>query len=385
MKPFDYIIVGLGTAGAATCLSLARRGCKVLGIDAHCPPHNKGSHHGGSRSVRRAYMEGTAYVPMALKSWDLWRRLEKDSGQALLFKTGNLTIGPPDAPAISGFMQSARSFDIPHECLTAEEIQHRWPQFTLPRDFVGGLEKEAGIVIPELSIATFLAEAQKAGAVLVTGQRVNRWTEKTDRIQVHTCDHTYEAGRLLVSAGAWTNQLLGLEKHLLKPKRVPVHWIEAPRGNHYDMGHFPVNFWQVPLGTTSTAPQGYREFYTLPVIRPGSRIKAAFHNGLETCDPATLSQTVTQAERDAINAAMAPFFHGLDLCHLRSEICMYTMTPDGDFYLGRRPGSRHVFGVALAGHGFKFAPVLGEILADVLTGVASEIDIGLFSPDRFDH
>lgn len=100
MSTYDFVIVGLGTVGSATCLSLARRGFSVLGIDARRPPHNMGSHHGASRSVRRAYMEGTAYVPMAMKSWELWRKLERDTGQKLLVKTGNLTIDPPEAPAV---------------------------------------------------------------------------------------------------------------------------------------------------------------------------------------------------------------------------------------------------------------------------------------------
>ena len=111
-RTYDFIVVGLGTAGSATTMTLARRGFNVLGIDMHRPPHSMGSHHGASRSVRRAYLEGTSYVPMALRSWELWRKLEKDSGQKLLVETGNLTIGPPDSPAVSGFMASAPAVDI---------------------------------------------------------------------------------------------------------------------------------------------------------------------------------------------------------------------------------------------------------------------------------
>ncbi len=84
MAKYDFIIIGLGTAGSATCMTLARRGFTVLGIDQHHPPHDMGSHHALSRSVRRAYLEGTSYGSMALKSWELWRKLERDSGQKLL-------------------------------------------------------------------------------------------------------------------------------------------------------------------------------------------------------------------------------------------------------------------------------------------------------------
>jgi len=138
MIAYDVIVIGLGTAGAAACMALARRGLSVLGLDAYRPPHCLGSHHGESRSVRRAYLEGTAYVPMAQKAWELWRRLEKESGERLLSTTGNLTIGPPEGPAVSGFMASARRAGIPHDVLTAVEIRRRWPQLTPDDHFLLG-------------------------------------------------------------------------------------------------------------------------------------------------------------------------------------------------------------------------------------------------------
>lgn len=384
MSTYDFIIVGLGTAGSATCMTLARRGYRVLGIDTYRPPHDRGSHHGASRSVRRAYLEGTAYVPMALRSWELWRKLEKDSGQKLLVKTGNLTLGPPESPAVAGFMDSARAYEIPHEVLTAVEVRKRWPQLAPPAAFVAGLEKEAGIVFPELSIATFLAAAEKAGADLVVDERVAQWTEGPGGVQVHTAQTTYAGGRLLISAGAWTKRLLGLPDGPLTPKRVPVYWVDVPRDSGLHLGHFPVNFWQVPAQTRPGLPQTYREFYTLPVTGPASRIKAAFHNGLDDCDPDTLLREVRPDEVEKMKAVLAQFLPGLSDGPITSEVCLYTLTPDGHFYLGKRPGSDHVFGVALAGHGFKFAPVLGEILADLMADRPPAVDIELFAPHRFD-
>jgi len=384
MRTYDFIIVGLGTAGAATCMTLTRRGYKVLGIDKDRPPHNLGSHHGVSRSVRRAYLEGTSYVPMAQRSWELWRKLERDSGQKLLVKTGNLTIGPPESPAVSGFLASAQSYEIPHECLSAAEVRKRWPALAPPNMFVAGLEKEAGIVFPELCISTFLAEAEKAGADLLMDEQVDRWTEGRGNVQVYTSRNTYEAGRLLISAGAWTNRLLGLPDRLLMPKRVPVHWIETQEDRRFHIGVFPVNFWQVPTEKSPGSPQIYREFYSLPVIGPASLIKAAFHNELVNCDPDTLLREVLPDEVEKIKAVISEFLPGLEHFPITSEVCLYTMTPDGHFYLGKRPGSNHVFGVALAGHGFKFAPVLGEILADLMVDLPPAFDIKLFSPIRFD-
>jgi sarcosine oxidase len=383
MTAYDFIVVGLGTAGSATCMTLACRGFKVLGLDKYRPPHRMGSHHGASRSVRRAYLEGTSYVPMALRSWELWRKLEKNSGKKLLVKTGNLTIGPPDSPAVSGFVKSAQTYEIPYECLTAAEVRKRWPHLFPPDTFIAGLETEAGILFPELSIATFLAEAEKAGADLILDENVNQWSEGQDTVHVRTARNTYETGRLLISAGAWTKRLLGLQGLPLMPKRVPVHWIKAPEDRRLRIGHLPVNFWQVPIENISGLSFAYREFYALPIIGPASQIKVAFHNQLIDCDPAAPVRRALPDEVEKIKAVISQFLPKLRHCAITSDVCMYTMTPDGHFYLGKRPGSNNVFAAALAGHGFKFAPVLGEILADLMVDVSPAVDIELFAPNRF--
>ena len=168
------------------------------------------------------------------------------------------------------------------------------------------------------------------------------------------------------------------------PKRVPVHWLEVLEDRRYQLGSFPVNFWQVPSEKNQGALQTFREFYALPVIRPASQLKVAFHNELVDCDPLSLSREVLSEEVDKIRDVISQFLPGLQGCPITSQVCIYTLTSDGHFYLGKRPGSDHVFGVALAGHGFKFAPVLGEILADLMVGRSPSVDIDMFSPDRFE-
>ena len=384
MRNYDFIIVGLGTAGSSTCLSLARRGYKVLGLDRYVPPHTMGSHHGLSRSVRRAYPEGHSYVPMALKSWELWRKLEKDHGQQLLIKTGNLTLGPPDSPALSGFLISARAQDLPHRYLDAREIRRQWPQLAPPDGFYAGLEEEAGIVFPEKGVKALLDEAHKAGAELHFDEGVEDWrAEHSSSVNVRTISSTYEAGRILIAAGAWSKKLLKLQNNVLHPKRVAVHWLTAPPDKSFVSNNFPVNFWQVPVVNNPTFPDGYKEFYSLPALEPHGQIKVAFHNGLSDCDPDTMSREVRSDETAAIKEVLSTYLPGLAGCPFHSNTCFYTLTPDKDFYLGRRPDSENVFSVALAGHGFKFAPVLGELLADLMLDLPSSIDTAMFSPDRF--
>jgi sarcosine oxidase len=383
MPIYDVIVVGLGTVGSATCMELARRGLSVLGLDAYRPPHKLGSHHGESRSIRRAYLEGTAYVPMAQQAWELWCRLESDTGTRLLTPTGNLTMGPGDAPAVKGFLSSARHYDIPHEVLPAAEVRRRWPHLAVPDKFVAGLEVEAGVIAPEKALIAMLAEAEKSGAVLRFDERVTGWHDEGNHIRVQSSRGTYQAGRLLLSAGAGAKPLLGSLGKWLMPKRVPVHWVAPSPARSFDLGIWPVNFWQLPMRDKDGAV-AFHEFYALPVTRSDGRVKVAAHNHLKDCDPLWVARNVAPEEVAGIRSFMATYIPSLAMSDIRSDVCLYTMTPDGDFVLGALPGHANVFTTALAGHGFKFAPVLGEIMADMLEEKEPAFDASRFSPDRFD-
>jgi sarcosine oxidase len=381
MNAYDVIITGLGTVGSATAMELARRGHSVIGLDAFRPPHNRGSHHGQSRSIRRAYLEGTGYVPMALQAWELWRKLERDTGATLLVPTGNLTIGLPDGPAVKGFLDSARAGNVPHQALTAVEVRRRWPQLSPPDALAAGLEIEAGLIFPESSIAILLAEAGKAGAVLRFDERVERWSNHGDRVRVYTSRGMYEAGSLLLSAGARNKPLLGIVGARLSPKRVPVHWVAPPSEKAFELGNFPVNFWQLPVFEIEGIAQ-YAELYSLPVIVSGGRVKVAAHNNLSDCDPEAPVRPVTPEEVADIRSFLGNFIPTLANCAIDSDVCLYTQTPDGEFVLGALPGYNNVFTAALAGHGFKFAPVLGEVFADLIAGTVPAFDVSRFSPAR---
>jgi sarcosine oxidase len=379
---FDVMVVGLGTVGAATCMELARRGVSVIGLDAFRPPHRFGSHHGDSRSIRRAYMEGTGYVPLAIRAWELWRRLEKDSGKNLLVTTGNLTLGPRDGKAVTGFLASARAHDIAFEDLTAAEIRRRWPQLVPHNGFAGGLEKEAGVIFPETAIDLFLSEAEKAGATLRFNERVDRWRETGDRVTIHTTQAEYEGGCLLLTAGARNKRLLKTSGSYLSPKRVPVLWVAPPQLQDYCLGNLPVNFWQLPLSGDAGDPDCL-ELYALPVTRPGGRVKVAAHSHLSDCDPDTMTREIRHGEMAAIRLFLKEFIPALAGCDITADVCLYSMTPDRDFALGQLPGHRNVFTAALAGHGFKFAPVLGELLADIALGNSPAFDLSMFAISRF--
>jgi len=381
MKTYDYIVIGLGTAGSSTCMALAQRGTKVLGLDAHHPPHQSGSHHGESRSIRRAYLEGSAYVPMAMRSWELWRRLERDSGTQLLIKTPNVTIGPDDCPAVSGFLASARRYDIPHQSLTAAELRRRWPVFTLPESYAAGLEVEAGILFAEQAVRCMLFEAQKAGADLLYNQPIRAWKQDGNKVTVSTTKTSYDCKRLLLAGGV-RNQVLCKGMISLIPKRIPVHWVLAPDPELFQLGLYPVNFWQVP-GSVGKTDSDYAEFYSLPALTHGSRIKAAPHNNLADADPEDVLKNASPMEDQRLRHFLRSHIPALAGATARVDTCFYSMTPDGDFLIDWLPQHDRVAVVALAGHGFKFAPVLGLMLADLLQDRRSEFDLNMFSLSRF--
>jgi sarcosine oxidase len=384
MPSYDVIVVGLGTAGSATCMALAARGVSVLGLDAARPPHELGSHHGESRSIRRAYLEGSAYVPMALRAWELWRKLERDTGTHLLSSTPNLTIGPLEGPAVTGFLASARAHDIPHEVLRAAEVRRHWPNLSPPDTLVAGLEIEAGILYPEAAITATLKEAQKFGAVLKFNERVAHWTEKDNCIRIMTPQGIYEAGRILLAAGAYNTFLIDGMGIPLAPKRVPVYWIAPPSRQDFSLGEFPVNFWQVPLpGSNNTSR--YMEFYSLPITGIRGRVKAAPHNNLKDWDPDSPYGAVSAVEKEEMRLLLRPYIPCLAHADMDAGSCLYTTTPDGEFFLGMLPQNHRVALAALAGHGFKFAPVLGEILANVLMGNPPEFNIDMFALNRFEE
>lgn len=374
MQSYDVIVVGIGTAGSATCLELARRGISVLGVDALSPPHRLGSHHGRSRSIRRAYLEGTSYVPMALETWELWRKLEQDTGKILLRTTGNLTIGRPEDSALSGFLRSAKAYHIPHEELTAAQTRHRWPVLRLPDEFGAGLEKQAGVLHPEECIGAMLAEATRAGAILQFDEPATAWSSRAGRVQLTTTRGEYACGRLVVTAGARTGALLGAAAPPLRPTRVAVHWLKPPVANDFRLGHYPVNFWQLPDGF---------EMYTLPVTEPSGRVKFAAHTMLQNCDPDTVERRVGPEEQQEARRLLKRMIPSLASCDMISNTCLYTMTPDNEFTMGPVPGYPDVLIGAFAGHGFKFAPVLGEMLADMAMDSTPRFDAALFSPSRF--
>jgi len=366
----DVVVVGLGSMGAAAAYRLAASGLRVLGLDRFDPPHGRGEHAGGSRIIRTAYMEGPEYVPLVRRAYELWHDLEAQTDETLLTVTGGVMLGRPDTIPVAGALSTARAQGLAHEVLDAAEVHRRFPALTPADDEIGVFDAATGLVRPERAIAAYLRLAAAVGAVLRTGVTVEGWRATGGGVTVTTGDGDIEADRLVLTAGAWSGGLTGLSVPLRVERRVQHYW----RADGHGVGELPVWIWQ----------SGTRIGYGLPTVDGAT--KAAFHDGVgdDGIDPDVGADVASAAEVDEMRAWLRGRLPGLAAAPvLPSKPCLYTLTPDTHFVLGPHPDHAGVVvACGFSGHGFKFAPVVGEILTDLVTTGTTSHAIGLFDPAR---
>lgn len=380
----DVIVVGLGAMGSASLYQLARRGARVIGLDRFRPPHDQGSSHGESRITRQAIGEGDEYVPFVLRSHEIWRELEADTGEGLLFQVGGLLLGRAresaqhhgQADFVTRTIETARHRHIAHEVLTAPEVQKRFPQLKLVGDEIGYYEPGAGFLRPERCVTAQLDRARALGAIERTGETVVSVVARAAEVEVVTDRETYTAAQVVVTAGAWLPALLGGPfAKLLRVHRQVLYWFAPDEPSAFAPGAFPIFIWIHGAG-----PAGY--FYGIPVVSAG--VKLATEQFLDTTDPGRVARDVRPAE---IASMYATHIRGRlvgisDRC-VRTETCLYTVTPDSRFLIDRRPDSeRVVVASPCSGHGFKHSAAIGEAIAELVLSGESRLDLAPFSLAR---
>ena len=370
---YDVIVVGLGGMGSAAAHQLSRRGLRTLGLDRFGPAHDRGSSHGGSRIVRQAYFEDPAYVPLLLRAYQLWEQLAADSGTELLTVTGGLMIGAPESRTVAGSVRSAEQWGLAHEMLDAAEIRRRFPTMTPEPSSVALYEAKAGFTRPEATVAAHLDLAARSGAELRFAEPVTGWRGASGGVRVSTGRGEYEAGQLVLCPGAWAPQLLADLGVPLTVERQVQYWF-APHGGPaaFRPARHPIYIWEYDEGA---------QFYGFPATEEGAKV--AFFRGGELCTPETIDRTVHPAEVERMREALRPRIPALAGPLLRAATCMYTDTADEHFVIGRHPAHENVtVACGFSGHGFKFVPVVGEVVADLVTEGATRHPIDLFAPDR---
>ena len=374
-RHYDVIIVGLGAMGSATMYHLARRGLKVLGLEQYHPGHTFGSSHGETRIIRELYFEHPLYVPLVQRAYELWAKLETESGEKLMTITGGLMIGPRDGAIVSGTLRSATTHGLASEVLSPREVHQRFPAFELADDLVAVVDGRAGFLDPEACNRAHMALAQNAGADAQFRTQVISWTPDGNGVAVETTSGNYSADKLVLTAGAWTSQIAGVDLPLIV-ERQSLFWLDpAGAPTHYDVGRFPIYAYEYVAGNI---------VYGFP--RQSRGVKASvMHAGELAKDPGEIRRTIAQSEVEPLRAALGPVLPELAKAPMTdSTTCLFTNTPDHDFVIDFHPGHPQVLiSSPCSGHGFKFASAIGEVHADLLTTGASRFDLTPFRISRF--
>ena len=374
MPSYEVAVIGLGAMGSAALYAAANRGLRVIGFDRYEPAHARSSSYGESRVIRLAYFEHPSYVPLLREAYELWLALEKASGQRVLTITGMIEAGYSGAPLVQRSLQSAIEHGLPHERLTAAETNIRFPAFNLPGDWDVIFQPDGGALLPEKAISLFVAGAEDNGATVRQGTRVVSVEPAGDgvRIALKGGEHI-EACSAIVSAGAWIGDLLPDVAAGMRLTRQPLMWFQPREPGLVGPDRMPVFLFQTP----------HDLIYGLPNLC-GTGVKAASH-----LDGGTL--TSAEAARAEVSPEEASYLHGTIERYVpaaagalrNTSLCIYTRSPDEHFVVGLHPkASQLVIASPCSGHGFKFASVMGEILADLAQHRRTDRPIDLFQPKR---
>ena len=324
MPAFDteVVVVGAGVMGLAAARALARAGRDVIVCEQFELGHERGSSHGGSRIVRLSYPD-EGWVRLAQETFPLWRELEAEGGTTLLDLQGTLDLGDwePNRDALA-------ACGAPFEVLDSAEIERRFPVKAALGE-TALFQADGGIVFADKAMS-----ALAAGLTIREGERVDSIEEDGDGVTAGGI----RARAAVVTAGAWAPGLAGIDA-------TPT--VETV--SYFDLAE--------PLPSVIDTTTGARSGYALPA--PGGGLKAGLH---QTGRPANPDEPrPPDRELGARTATWVERRFGIAEPPTRLETCLYTIREDDEFLLERR--GRVVVGSACSGHGFKFAPVVGERLA----------------------
>lgn len=370
----DVIIAGGGGMGTAAAYHLAARGRRVRVFERFGLAHDRGSSHGLTRIIRLAYFEHPSYVPLLRRAFELWRALESRAGARLLHVTGGLDVGAPGSGVFEGSLASCRAHDLPHEVLTGADLERRFPAWRIDETAAAVYQPDGGFLLPERCLLAHAAGARAAGAVVHEHEPVTSWDVTGGRVRVQTSRGRYEAGQMVLSAGAWMGTLVPDLAGLMRPERQVLGWFDIAKPSAFTPNRFPVFVHQADEGT----------FYGFPEFEVAGFKIGRYHHLAEAVDPDSMDRDCHAADERALRPAVARYFPDANGALLRSAVCLFTNTPDEHFIIDRHPGAPEVLLVSpCSGHGFKFCSIVGEIVADLATRDSTTHDISAFRLARF--
>ncbi len=374
--------------GASILYQLACEKKSVLGIDRFSPPHTLGSTHGDTRITRQGIGEGLQYTPLSLRSYEIFKEIEKKTNTSLLEITGGLVIANnPNGVARNtpGFFRNtvdaAIKYGIKHDVLNADDIRKRFPQFNVADDEIGYYEYEAGILRPEKAVQAQLELAKELGADLHTNEKLLSYEETGGIIKVKTDLGQYSCEKLVLSVGPWLTQTASSISDfdsIFKIYRQVLYWFDIKDAyEQFVPPTCPIFIWE---------EKTKNGVYGFPAVDgPSGGFKIAFEQYDIECNPETVERNVSFNETQTMfKDYVALLFPKAGSDCLKSAVCLYTVTPDGAFVIDWLPGSKNILVCSpCSGHGFKHSAAIGECISDLLNKGESTIDLSSFKLDRF--
>ncbi|KAM7263250.1 hypothetical protein ACFE04_000933 [Oxalis oulophora] len=385
---FDVIVVGGGVMGSSTAYQLSKRGSKTLLLEQFDFLHHRGSSHGESRTIRATYTHDY-YVPMVYESAQLWAETQTEIGYKVHFKAPHFDMGPADGKIMSSILASCQKHDVPHQVMDAQQVEERFSgRFEMPKDWVGVCTELGGVIKPTKAVSMFQTLAMRYGAILRDNKEVKNIArdEVKGGITVVTSDgEKYWAKKCVVTVGAWTRKLVKTVNQIdlpIQPLETTLHYWRIKEGHESEFtieSEFP-----------SFASHNQPSIYGSPTLEYPGLIKVGVDDGYK-CDPDKRLWQNEGVKMEMMKEWIEKRMKGLVEVKngpVSSLMCMYSMTPDEDYvidFLGGEFGNDVAIGGGFSGHGFKMAPVVGRILADMVlnNGEVSGVEMKHFRIRRF--
>jgi sarcosine oxidase len=368
--------------GSSACYHLAKKGLSVLGIEQFSIPHEKGSHGGQSRIIRKAYFEHPDYIPLLHRAYENWKEIEERSGKKLYEETGLLYSGPGGNELMEAVRRASRIYQIPLKAYSRTELKTIFPSFNIPDEYDILFEPEAGLLYPGKCIRAYVEEALNLGATIHTNEKVKEWKIEGDQVIVITDKDQYRCKKLVITAGAWSGQMIPGINEKLKITRQVLAWVDPGIKENYALGKFPC--WLI---AKNGLPGCY---YGFPVISKTNEeeeegLKLAYHHPEIETDPDHVDRLVKDVELEELKNIAKEYLSVDPPKIAATKTCLYSNSPDENFIIDNLPGYENKVCIAwgFSGHGFKFVSVVGEILADLATEGKTSLPIEFLSANRF--
>ncbi|KAM4627177.1 peroxisomal sarcosine oxidase isoform 1-T1 [Polymixia lowei] len=376
-EDYDCIVIGAGVQGSFTAYQLAKNNKRTLLLEQFVLPHSRGSSHGQTRIIRKAY-EQDFYTQMMEECYQLWSQLEKEANVKLYRRTGLLVMGPENGQQYQLIKSTLQRNHVPIVLLPRKEFSQHIPHVNLSDGEGALVDTTAGVLYADRALKTVQDQFQKLGGIIKDGQKVTD-IKPGAVVTVSTSSGVYRAKSLVITAGPWANTLLshtGLQLPLKVLKINVCYWKEKVPGLYDVAGRFPC-FVQV------ASKEAKLHVYGLPSNEYPGLMKVCYHMGSET-NPDERDMQTDRSDIEILQRYIAAHFPGLVPVPAVVETCLYTVTPDDHFVLDCHPTySNIVIGAGFSGHGFKFGPLIGKLLCELSQGEVPSYDLSPFRIRRF--